>query len=190
MDNFKVVNKGNFSRRKKMIQNQNSKNRIQQETLAWHETLELHELVAFQSIGLMKLKMGIGEIQNETLKGIYNQAISNLGSNITELLQFYEKAPRNENENPSSDLRTDDAFYAGDLLLLSKTAVRNYAIAITETATTPLKTVLIKQLNTAIELHDKIYTYMYQKGLYPSYDFDKLLSNDVKLAQKALNMKY
>ncbi len=24
--------------------------------LAWHETLEIHELVAFQSIGLMKLK--------------------------------------------------------------------------------------------------------------------------------------
>lgn len=24
--------------------------------LAWHETLDLHELVAFQTIGLMKLK--------------------------------------------------------------------------------------------------------------------------------------
>lgn len=28
----------------------------QPQHLAWHETLEIHELVAFQSISLMKLK--------------------------------------------------------------------------------------------------------------------------------------
>lgn len=31
-------------------------------TLAWHETLEIHELVASQSNGLMKLKMAIKKL--------------------------------------------------------------------------------------------------------------------------------
>ena len=35
--------------------------------LAWHETLEMHELVAFQSIGLMKLKIGLNNIQDSNL---------------------------------------------------------------------------------------------------------------------------
>lgn len=61
--------------------------------LAWHETLDMHELVAFQTIGLIKLKR------------------------------------------------------AGDLLGMAKTLVRNYAIAITETATPKLREVLQKQIN-------------------------------------------
>jgi hypothetical protein len=36
-------------------------------TLAWHKTLEMHELVAFQSIGLMKLKIGLNNIQDSNL---------------------------------------------------------------------------------------------------------------------------
>lgn len=32
-------------------------------TLAWHETLEMHELVAFQSNGLIKLKKMIREVK-------------------------------------------------------------------------------------------------------------------------------
>lgn len=32
------------------------------DTLAYHETLELHELVAFQSNALIKLKMSVGKI--------------------------------------------------------------------------------------------------------------------------------
>ncbi len=33
-------------------------------TLAWHETLEVHELVASLAIGLMKLKAGIKEVRD------------------------------------------------------------------------------------------------------------------------------
>lgn len=153
-------------------------------TLAWHETLELHELVAFSSIGLIKLKKGLGKIQCPTLKGIYAQSINELECNIRELLQFYRFAPRDDED--SRDM--DKAFYAGDLLAFAKTAVRNYAIAITETATPELRNVLAKQLQLAVNCHARIYNYMYQRGYYPSYNLEKLLNNDINLANKALSM--
>lgn len=160
-----------------------SKNQ-QPKTLAWHETLELHELVAFSSIGLIKLKKGIGKIQCPTLRSIYDQSIKELESNIRELVQFYPLAPRGD-----EDIRDmDKAFYAGDLLAFSKSAVRNYAVAITETATPGLRNVLAKQLQMAINCHARIYNYMYQRGYYPSYNLEKLLNNDLNLANKALSM--
>ncbi|GGA41946.1 hypothetical protein GCM10007416_13590 [Kroppenstedtia guangzhouensis] len=49
--------------------------------LAWHETLEWHELVAFQSGGLMRLKK------------IYMVFIQGLTANLKELMAFYPAAP-------------------------------------------------------------------------------------------------
>ncbi|MCM3160309.1 spore coat protein [Metabacillus litoralis] len=155
-----------------------------QKTLAWHETLELHELVAFSSIGLMKLKKGLNKISCPTLKSIYSQSIRELETNIRELLQFYPLAARGEED--SRDM--DKAFYAGDLLAFSKAAVRNYAVAITETATPELRSVLAKQLQSAINIHARIFYYMYERGFYPAYNLQKLLNNDINLAKKALSM--
>lgn len=155
-------------------------------TLAWHETLELHELVVFQSIGLMKLKDAIGKITCPTLRAIYAQTIKGLTMNLTELLQFYSNTPRNE-QIDRGDL--DKGFYAGDLLAFSKTAVRNYAIAITETATPQLRMVFAKHLQSAIHTHAIVFNYMYERGYYPSYNLPKLLNNDVMLAKKAISMR-
>ena len=155
------------------------------QALAWHETLELHELVAFNSIGLMKLKMGLKDIQDNNLKIIYQQTIKELEMSLKELLQFYPYAPH---PTQSSKYRTADSFLAGDLLAFAKTAVRSYGVAITETATPALRKVFKKQLNQAINCHERIYSYMYNKGLYPSYDLNKLLQNDMMLAKKALSM--
>ncbi len=107
-------------------------NHTHHQTLAWHETLELHELVAFQSIGLMKLKNGLNNIQDHNLYNIYLQTIQELEVNLKELLQFYPFAPH---PGPSSEYRVTDSFLAGDLLAFAKTSVRNYGIAITETST-------------------------------------------------------
>jgi spore coat protein F len=153
--------------------------------LAWHETLELHELVAFNSIGLMKLKKGLKDIQDNTLKNIYLQTIKELEISVKELLQFYPRAPH---PHQSSEYRNADSFLAGDLLAFAKAAVRNYGVAITETATPALRKVLKKQLNQAITCHERIFSYMYNSGLYPSYDLNKLLQNDMMLAKKALSM--
>ena len=54
------------------------KNTYHQTTLASHETLEIHELVAFQSIGLMKLKMGLNNIQDQIYKGFICKPLKNL----------------------------------------------------------------------------------------------------------------
>lgn len=155
-------------------------------TLAWHETLEIHELVAFQSIGLMKLKKAVNQgIRDKKLYNIYLRTIDELEMNLRELLKFYPYAPH---PGESSDYRTDDSFLAGDLLSFSKAAVRNYAIAITETATPAVREIFKKQLNKAIDCHERIFAYMYRKGLYPAYNLNKILQNDIKLANKALSM--
>ena len=155
--------------------------------LAWHETLELHELVAFQSFGLMKLKKFISEVKDPALHSIYAHTIQGLETNLHELLRFYSIAPRDDEE---LDRNIDSGFFSGDLLAFAKTAVRNYSIAITETATPMLRATLNKQLQKAINTHEMVYSYMYERGLYPSYDLRKLLENDVKVANHALNMRY
>jgi spore coat protein F len=154
--------------------------------LAWHETLELHELVAFQSVCLIKLKRSIPELQNQELRNLYAQTIQILDRNLRELLAFYPRAPlppgsRNHKE-------PDTGFFAGDLLGAAKTMVRNYAIAITETATPAVREVLTKQLNLAIQLHARVFYFMYERNEYPAYDLEQLLSNDIKLAQTALSI--
>jgi spore coat protein F len=154
-------------------------------TLAWHETLDLHELVAYNSIGLMKIKMGLPKINDKQLRGIYQKSISELEMSLRELLEFYPFAPKPGNSN---EYRADDGFYAGDLLAFKKTAVRNYSVAITETATPQLRKVLKKQINQAIDGHAEIFNYMHSKSMYPSYDLSDILQNDVNLANKALSM--
>ncbi|MBB6454091.1 spore coat protein F [Salirhabdus euzebyi] len=157
------------------------------QTLAWHESLELHELVAFKSIGLMKMKKALPMITDQTLKGLYERGIRECSEDLKELMGFYENVPT-PMEKREDDLRNDATFFEGDLLAFTKAGVRNYAIAVTETATPQLKEVLIKQLNKGIILHDTVYRYMYKKGHYPSYNLTKLFENDMKLANQALSM--
>ncbi|PPA70802.1 spore coat protein [Jeotgalibacillus proteolyticus] len=153
--------------------------------LAWHETLEIHELVTAQSIGLIKLKMTVSKVTDPALSALYADAINGLSENLRELVQFYPLAP---SAGRFEDERNDEVFYAGDLLLLFKSSVRNYAIAITETATPALREVLKRQLNGAIDSLAKAFNYMYERGEYPSYDLNALLQHDLMLAQKALSL--
>jgi len=161
----------------------------ERKTLAWHETLELHELVAFQSVGLMKLKMSYKKVPDDELQEIYKKCIHELEHNLGELLKFYPSAPGYQSRD-DEDSREDIGFYAADLLALSKTLVRNLGIAVTETATPALRNVFTKQLVAGIKGHERIYNYMYKQGLYPSYDLGRLLGHDIENAQKALKMKY
>lgn len=155
--------------------------------LAWHETLELHELVAFQSNGLIKLKKAVKKISDSELRDIYKKTIHEMELNVSELIQFYSSASVNQGrEGLSGDL----GFYSGDLLGLCKTLVRNYAIAITETATPMVRKTLTNHLLRSIKCHERIFNYMYKKGFYPAYDLVQLLNNDLKNAKKALSMDW
>jgi spore coat protein F len=157
--------------------------------LAWHETLELHEMVAFQSTGLMKLKMSINKVSDRELRELYRNCIMDLEGNLKELLRFYPSAPGFQ-AREDEDVREDIGFFAADLLALSKALVRNLSVAITETATPALRKTFTKQLTGAIHGHERIFNYMLKHGYYPAYDLGKLLGHDMEIAQKALRMRY
>jgi len=154
--------------------------------LAWHETLELHELVAFQSVGLMKLKMSINKVTDPELKELYRKCIHDLEANINALLKFYPNAQGYQSRE--EEMRQDMGFFAGDLLGMSKTLVRNLAAAVTETATPALRRTFTNQLTSAIQGHERVFNYMHKHGYYPAYDLGQLLGHDVENAQKALRM--
>jgi len=82
----------------------------------------------------------------------------------------------------------NDQTIATDLLLSSKSGVRSLAVAITETATPEVKKVLKKELETAINLHDKIAQYMIDNEMYHAYDLKEQVSQDLKNAEEALEI--
>ncbi|GIQ71175.1 spore coat protein F [Xylanibacillus composti] len=156
-----------------------------QQHLAWHETLEMHELVAYQANHLVNFKMNRNDVKDPQLKGLYAEAIQGIESNLQDLLGYYPQAPTAMRKSAGDEMT---AFYAGQLLGFAKTAVRNYAIAITETATPQLRETFHKHLDKAIQLHGKVFAFMYERGLYPSYQLDQLLAADVKNAKNALSL--
>lgn len=153
--------------------------------LAWHETLELHELIASQANQLMALKKNLGAITDPKLKKLYEKAINQMEKNLRELLSFIPLAPQ-PREDDDRDSQT--GFQVGSLLGMSKGLIRSYAGAIMETATPQLRMVMKNHLNNAIDLHWDVFQFMYEKGYYPAYQLDALLKNDVDNAGKALNM--
>ncbi|MFD0869382.1 spore coat protein [Paenibacillus residui] len=146
----------------------------------------MHELAAFQANHLTAFKMHLPDIKDRQLHSLYAEAIHALERNLKELLQYYPQAPVSSRISSSREDMTP--FYAAHLLGFAKTSVRNYAIAITETATPQLRNTFRKHLNSAIELHAKIFNFMYERGMYPSYHLKELLANDVKNVKKALSM--
>jgi similar to spore coat protein len=81
-----------------------------------------------------------------------------------------------------------DQVIATDFLISAKAAVRNYAVAITETGTPELKATLREQLNTAIMTHEKITNYMITRGFYHPHDLSKQLQIDLTVSDTALNL--
>jgi len=93
-----------------------------------------------------------------------------------------------ENTGNTERIELDDHFMATEFLLSTKAAVRNLAIAITETATPEVKQLLRRELDIAIDTHDKIAQYMIEKELYHAYNVPEQLGQDLKNADKALDL--
>lgn len=164
-------------------------------TLAWHETLELHELTAFQTFSLLKLKHFVSRISDSSLRSLYNSSIRIVEQHLHDLLRFFSQVPGSSRAHDPAprqhpDPGEDMAIYIGDLLSMSKTLVRNYANAITETATPALRNVLLRHLESAVRLHAQVFQFMYDRRLYPAYNLNQLLSNDYRNAQRALRRSY
>lgn len=82
----------------------------------------------------------------------------------------------------------DDLAIATDFLVTAKAAVRNLAVAITETATPSVKKILRRELDIAIDTHDKIAQYMIKKEMYHAYDIEEQVEHDLKKADIALEL--
>lgn len=146
--------------------------------------MELHELVASQAANLAAFKKKLPMVMDPALKALYAEAIQALEHNLRELLKFYPMAPGMA-RNVSPDMT---GFDAASLLGFAKASIRNYANAITETATPQLREVFQKHLLAAIAFHAKTFNFMCQHGYYPAYNLEELLAHDIRMANQALNM--
>lgn len=155
-------------------------------TLAWHETLELHELVASTTFYLVKFKMNVNKITDPGLRDIYRSSIVLLDHNLRELIQFMS----NINVGTREHEFTATEMYAEDILSASKISIKMYAHAITETATDELRQIFVKQLISVIDWHTQIFNYLHSQGQYSPYNINEMLANDVKKAVDVLNMPY
>ncbi|QYR19419.1 spore coat protein [Paenibacillus sp. sptzw28] len=81
-----------------------------------------------------------------------------------------------------------DQVIAMDFLISAKTGIRNYAFALTETATPEIKAVLRKQLDDAIDTHEQITAYMMRNEFYHPYDLNEQLRLDLSNIQAALSI--
>ena len=81
-----------------------------------------------------------------------------------------------------------DQVIATDFLISAKAEVRNYGVAITETATPELRAVLRNHLRDAINTHEVIANYMIAKGFYYPHDLSAQLSADLKASDTAQNL--
>ncbi|MGG0815601.1 spore coat protein [Paenibacillus alvei] len=81
-----------------------------------------------------------------------------------------------------------DQIIASDMLISAKSGVKDLAVAITEAATPEIRNVLKKHLDTAIQTHEAITTYMVDKGFYHPYNVHEQLQVDINAASKSLNL--
>lgn len=77
---------------------------------------------------------------------------------------------------------------ATDLLLGTKSAIKNYAAAISETTTPEVKNVLRRQMDDAINAHSRISTYMMNKGYYNAYEPQAQLNMDRQASDTVMNI--
>lgn len=79
-----------------------------------------------------------------------------------------------------------DQVVAMDLLISAKTGVRNYAMAATEAGTPEVKELLVRQLEEAIDMHERILAYMMEQGQYHPWNVNEQIEVDLKNSDTAL----
>jgi similar to spore coat protein len=92
--------------------------------------------------------------------------------------------PRNAEGMPN----LADSAIALDFLLSVKNAIRNYAVAITESTNSELRKALRNQMEAAIDLHGEISELMMNKGWLHPYNVVEQFQLDMKSAQAAVSI--
>jgi similar to spore coat protein len=80
-----------------------------------------------------------------------------------------------------------DQVIAMDFLIAAKSGVRNYAMAVTEAVTPEIKATLTKQLEEAIDMHERISMYMMENGWYHPWNVKEQFQFDLQNIQTALD---
>jgi similar to spore coat protein len=80
-----------------------------------------------------------------------------------------------------------DQMIAADFLFATKSGIKSYATALTESANPEIKQILRTQLDDAIDLHQKVTTYMIDKGYYHPADVAEQLKVDMTASSTVLN---
>ena len=78
---------------------------------------------------------------------------------------------------------------ATDFLLASKTAIKNYAAALAETATPEVRDALRRQFDAAVGMHERITNYMMNKGYYHAYNPQEQRRVDMKAADTVMGLQ-
>lgn len=81
-----------------------------------------------------------------------------------------------------------EQIIATDLLIASKSAIKNYAAAITEATSPEVTKTLRKQLDDAINAHGRISTYMMNKGYYNAFDPKDQMSKVREASETVMNI--
>lgn len=81
-----------------------------------------------------------------------------------------------------------DQIIASDLLIAAKSAVRNYTLALTESASPDVRKVLRRHLEDAIVLHEQVTTYLVNHGWYEPRQFTRQMQMDIENAETALGL--
>lgn len=81
-----------------------------------------------------------------------------------------------------------DQVVATDLLLAAKNGVRAYAMAITETSSSEIRTTLEQQLEQNINVFEQVSNFMIEQGWYQPWNVDAQLEMDLTQANTALNL--
>jgi spore coat protein F len=82
----------------------------------------------------------------------------------------------------------NDPIYALDLVLMAKIAVKDTAIAISETSTPYIREALLKQFHQNVAAHATAFQYTLSQGITPTYVPEHLVQMDFRNAIVALKM--
>ncbi|MBV4418426.1 spore coat protein [Clostridium tyrobutyricum] len=83
----------------------------------------------------------------------------------------------------------NEQMIAAEFLASAKASMKNYASAISETASPEVRNILKTHLNDAICLHEKLTEYMIKKGFYNAQNPQQQFQKDIQAADTALNLK-
>lgn len=81
-----------------------------------------------------------------------------------------------------------DSAFALQFLLNAKTGVRNYAAALTETASPEVRTLLRRHLAEALALHRELAALMMKKGWFHPYQLNEQFELDMKSSNTVMKI--